>query len=61
MPPGEAYPFEHLRSELEGIRAREQAQPEGPGSIQSWLELGPGNIGGRTRAIAIDPGNPDVI
>lgn len=26
-----------------------------------WEELGPGNIGGRTRALLIDPSNPSII
>ncbi len=26
-----------------------------------WTELGPGNIGGRVRSIAIDPVHPDTI
>jgi photosystem II stability/assembly factor-like uncharacterized protein len=27
----------------------------------SWVSLGPGNIGGRTRAIVLDPTNPQII
>ncbi|HKE04303.1 MAG TPA: hypothetical protein VKE91_09595, partial [Blastocatellia bacterium] len=27
----------------------------------NWTELGPGNVGGRTRALAIHPTNPDTI
>jgi len=27
----------------------------------AWSELGPGNVGGRTRAIVIDPGNPNTM
>jgi hypothetical protein len=26
-----------------------------------WVALGPGNIGGRTRALAINPGNPEMM
>ena len=29
--------------------------------LQGWTPLGPGNIGGRTRALLINPGNPDVM
>ena len=29
--------------------------------LWEWEELGPGNIGGRTRAILPDPDNPDII
>ncbi|NNE07976.1 MAG: hypothetical protein HKN20_05370, partial [Gemmatimonadetes bacterium] len=63
-------PFEHMRGELEKIRAREIAQTKtgadgapvpGPGGILAWNEVGPGNIGGRTRAIVFDPVNPDIM
>lgn len=30
-------------------------------SLAAWQPLGPGNIGGRTRTLAIDPDHPDVI
>ncbi len=30
-------------------------------ALGTWQSLGPGNIGGRTRAIAIDPANPNTI
>ncbi|HWQ31994.1 MAG TPA: BACON domain-containing carbohydrate-binding protein [Blastocatellia bacterium] len=29
--------------------------------LGAWTPLGPGNVGGRTRALLIDPTNPDVI
>jgi photosystem II stability/assembly factor-like uncharacterized protein len=29
--------------------------------LDTWEELGPGNVGGRTRAILIDPTNPNVM
>ena len=32
-----------------------------PAALGTWQPLGPGNIGGRTRAIVIDPGRPNVI
>ena len=31
------------------------------GDITGWTELGPGNIGGRTRSILIDPGTPSTM
>lgn len=31
------------------------------GDVSDWTELGPGNIGGRTRALIVDPGNGDVM
>jgi len=66
--PGQAVlPLEHLRSSLQEIQVREQAlaglrsgEP-GPGGIMSWQSLGPANIGGRTRALVIDPTNPDTM
>lgn len=62
----EELPVEHLRARLDEIEAREAAraaQPgrSNPGGIQGWQSIGPGNIGGRTRAIVFDPTNPDVI
>ncbi len=35
--------------------------PRAPGDIQKWVELGPGNIGGRTRALLVDPANANNI
>jgi len=31
------------------------------GDLDTWESLGPGNIGGRTRALLIDPDSPDTI
>jgi len=31
------------------------------GVLGTWQSLGPGNVGGRTRALLIDPVNPDVM
>jgi hypothetical protein len=31
------------------------------GVLGTWQSLGPGNVGGRTRALVIDPLNPDVM
>jgi Bacterial Ig domain len=31
------------------------------GALGTWQSLGPGNVGGRTRALVIDPSNPDVM
>jgi photosystem II stability/assembly factor-like uncharacterized protein len=30
-------------------------------SLQGWTFLGPGNIGGRTRALVIDPAHPEIV
>lgn len=54
-----------------GIRARELdaaryrnalvAAKQGGGSYFDWSEAAPPQVGGRTRALAVDVGNPDVI
>ena len=31
------------------------------GALGTWESIGPGNVGGRTRALLIDPINPDVM
>jgi photosystem II stability/assembly factor-like uncharacterized protein len=68
LAPGETeIPMEHLRAELTKVQAREASQSErpllgsSPGGIVSWNALGPGNIGGRTRAIVFDPTNPNTV
>lgn len=37
------------------------ASQAGPGGITTWIEIGPGNIGGRTRAIVIDPTDSNIM
>ncbi len=37
------------------------AQAPEAGSLEGWKSLGPGNIGGRTRALLIHPAIPDVM
>ncbi len=67
LAPGQTeLPLEKMRRELDGIRAREAAlagegRGRGPGGISSWQSIGPGNIGGRTRSIVIDPVTPDTM
>jgi len=65
-PGQDVLPLERMRAELERIEAREAAlagegRGRGPGGISTWEEVGPGNIGGRTRSIVIDPLNPDTM
>ncbi len=59
------YPMAQLQAEREAIRVRQadlaRSRTPLPGGITSWTEAGPGNIGGRTRTIVIDPTNPDVM
>ncbi len=45
------------KAQMAALAARDQGVAGGLDSTQ-WTELGPGNIGGRMRAIAIDPTNP---
>jgi hypothetical protein len=33
----------------------------GTGAPESWEWLGPGNVGGRTRALVVDPRNPQIL
>jgi hypothetical protein len=68
LAPGETeIPMEHLRAERTKVQAREANQStrpllkSAPGGIVSWNALGPGNIGGRTRAIVFDPTNPNTV
>ena len=48
-------------SGLTGQRFAPGVPPDARSISTSWTSLGPGNIGGRTRALVIDPGNPAVI
>lgn len=53
-------------SSAEGIylpSAREAARQglSKAGQLQSWKNLGPGNIGGRTRSLVIQPDNPNIM
>jgi sugar lactone lactonase YvrE len=51
---------------VDAMRARQQAQSRRESEASagltnsSWLWLGPGNVGGRTRAIVIDPATPST-
>lgn len=62
---GGEIPIEALQDALADIRARLHANASragaGPGGIQGWEWLGPGNIGGRTRTLVIDPTNPSTM
>lgn len=48
-------------SSMTGRRFAAGIAPDAQAINASWTSLGPGNIGGRTRALVIDPGNPAVI
>ncbi len=67
LAPGhDVLPLEHLRAVAREIADREKRPAAkglaaGPGGIDTWQPLGPGNVGGRTRAIAIDPTDPNTI
>ncbi len=68
--------YEEAREHMRGMRRystrrraflpseREADAAGGPGErdrLESWQELGPGNIGGRTRALLIHPTNPAIM
>lgn len=60
-----AYPFESIpidwkQRALEHIREH-NLPPAGEATTIAWSEVGPGNIGGRTRSIAIHPTNPSIM
>ena len=44
-----------------GPRAARDIRPQLAGEVSSWQPLGPGNIGGRTRALLIDPTTPSTM
>jgi len=57
------YPMERVLDQARVLKAR-QAVIEGaatPGDILSWQDIGPGNIGGRTRTLVIDPTQPTTM
>ena len=58
-------PTAHLLQERERLLQREQlldsSAVAAAGGVRGWKSLGPGNIGGRTRAIVIDPVNTNVM
>jgi len=61
-----AYPalrvFQESRRISERIAEAEALRsPRAIGGIQGWQNIGPGNIGGRTRAIVIDPVDPGIM
>ena len=52
------------RGELEALRRGNLPDPRhraGAANFATWEPLGPGNIGGRTRALLVDPDNPRVM
>jgi hypothetical protein len=77
LPPGETVlPVERYleaREQMRSMRSHSTASGQfsgdrgAPGHLRSvevldsWQPLGPGNVGGRTRAILIEPANPDVM
>jgi len=61
LPPGEKdLPLEELLASSSEIRARELARAAMSPALP-WTSIGPGNVGGRTRALVIDPTDPDVM
>src|SRR5262245_8260220 len=48
------------RTTLPSIQELQAASIE-PAALGAWTSLGPGNIGGRTRALLINPQNPSIM
>jgi photosystem II stability/assembly factor-like uncharacterized protein len=68
--PTPAIPVERYEAALARIRnmpqystATRQVLPAGTAgeALGTWAEIGPSNVGGRTRQLVFEPGNPDVI
>jgi photosystem II stability/assembly factor-like uncharacterized protein len=61
------YPINHVREILNDLERREDRLDAllkaglRSGRIREWQEVGPGNVGGRTRALAIDPVDPETV
>jgi hypothetical protein len=51
----------YLPEETKAIRAYQPEAPNQPTALGGWSFMGPGNIGGRTRALVINPNNPDIM
>lgn len=52
-------PLSETQAKSNAQAESEGAQPEA--SLGNWTSLGPGNIGGQTRALIINPQNPNVM
>ena len=50
----------HNNKMIEFRRALERAAKRGQSRRLNWVERGPGNIGGRTRAVIVDPSDPSL-
>lgn len=66
LDPNTPYPGLRLFRESQRITERIEAREvhrgaTSPGDIAGWVNIGPGNVGGRTRAIVIDPAQTDVM
>ncbi|MGB0716925.1 MAG: WD40/YVTN/BNR-like repeat-containing protein, partial [Phycisphaerae bacterium] len=55
------YPTKKLQDTARKMRNRANNANIAGGFVPPVTEIGPGNIGGRTRALVIDPTNPDII
>ena len=70
QPPAPAIPVERYEAALARIRnmpkystatGRVTAPGDPDPALGTWTEIGPSNIGGRTRQLVFEPGNPDVM
>lgn len=53
----------HIQGMRVAGRARSGAKPDGrrEAAIGAWEDLGPGNFGGRTRSLVINPADPNIM
>lgn len=58
-----AYPNETIPSEgfAEAVAARRALEAESRGGEDPWEPIGPGNVGGRTLAIVLNPKRPETV
>lgn len=54
-------PVEAVIEARNAVNARRAQRQSAPNTTLLWQELGPDNVGGRTRAILIDKDNPNII
>ncbi len=59
-PDSREYPLEYAQRMVAEIQKR-QADRSPAKSSTSWTEIGPGNVGGRTRGLLVDPVDPDIM
>ena len=64
LAPGmDRYPMELVEFARANVEAREARLDDrvGVAGVSGWQEIGPGNVGGRTRTLVINPQDPDIM